>query len=146
MLEFQNRFNDFVLIYTGVIIGALPFVTLGTLISVIVSHYIKSTSILKYKSKNNILSHIQSAFIGVFLPVCECGNIPLAKRLLVVGFKKTEVVTFLLAAPILNPIVWFSTAEAFNLDKNIAWIRVIAGGLIAIFIGLFLSYCGNNNT
>lgn len=78
--------------------------------------------------------------IGLFLPVCECGNIPLAKRLAKTGFKPSEVITFMLAAPVVNPIVFFTTWTAFNLDPNIAFIRLGAGAVIALIIGIIFSY------
>jgi uncharacterized protein len=131
-----NKFYDFLMIFLGLMVGALPFICIGVLISVLVGLYIKSDKILKYRSKNPIISHFQALFLGLALPVCECGNIPLAKRLTVVGFKPSEVITFLLSAPILNPLVLITTLEAFNLDKNIAWIRIISGALIALVVGL----------
>jgi uncharacterized protein len=141
--EYSLKAYDFLMIFLGLMIEATPFVVLGVLISSLVSRFVKSDKILKYKSKNNIISHIQSMFIGLALPVCECGNIPLAKRLSIVGFKPSEVITFMLAAPILNPLVWFSTVEAFNLDYSVAWIRIIAGACIAIIIGLIFSTHSN---
>jgi uncharacterized protein len=141
---YTARISDFLMIFIGILVESLPFVVIGVIISALVGVYIKSSWILKYKSKNRFISHIQSMFIGFFLPVCECGNIPLAKRLLIVGFKPSEVITFMLAAPIINPLVWITTAEAFNLDKNIAWIRIISGGCIALAVGLFFSYQGNS--
>ncbi len=139
------KLSDFLMIFIGILVESLPFVVIGVLVSAFVGVFIKSSSILKYKSKNPIVSHIQSMAIGIFLPVCECGNVPLAKRLLLIGFKPSEVITFMLAAPIVNPIVWITTAEAFNLDKNIAIIRVLSGALIALFVGLFFSLQAENS-
>jgi uncharacterized protein len=133
------KLYDFLMIFLGLMVGAIPFLVIGVILSTIVALYINSSSILKYKSKNTFISHIQVMFIGMALPVCECGNIPLAKRLSVVGFKPSEVITFMLAAPILNPIVLFTTLEAFNLDKNIAIIRIVSGAVIALIVGLLFS-------
>lgn len=137
---FLNRVSDFLMIFLGLLVESLPFVVLGVFISSLIAVFVKPEFILKFKSKNVIISHIQSMFIGILLPVCECGNIPLAKRLILVGFKPSEVITFMLAAPILNPLVLISTLEAFNIDKNIAFIRIISGGLIALLVGLIFSF------
>jgi uncharacterized membrane protein YraQ (UPF0718 family) len=46
------------------------------------------------------------------LPVCECGNVPLARGLVVRGIAVPDAITFLLAAPILNPITIVVTYQA----------------------------------
>jgi uncharacterized protein len=141
--DVMNKLSDFAMIFIGLLIESIPFVVLGVLISALVAKYIKSNFILKFRSKNRFLSHIQAMFIGLALPVCECGNVPLAKRLSIVGFKPSEVITFFLAAPILNPLVLFTTLEAFNLDKNIAIIRILSGAAIALIVGIVFSYHPN---
>jgi uncharacterized protein len=95
------------MVFLGLLVESTPFVILGVFISSIIAIYIKSNNILKYKSNNTFISHIQVMFIGLFLPVCECGNIPMAKRLSLMGFRPSELITFILAAPILNPLVFF---------------------------------------
>jgi uncharacterized protein len=135
-----NKLSDFAMIFIGLMIESIPFVVVGVVISALVAKYLQSSLILKFKSKNRFISHIQAMFIGLALPVCECGNVPLAKRLSLVGFKPSEVITFFLAAPILNPLVLFTTLEAFNLDKNIAIIRIISGCVIALLVGILFSY------
>jgi uncharacterized protein len=136
---FLNRFSDFAMTFIGLLIGAMPFVVLGVGVSSLIAQFINPNWILRLKSKNNFFSHIQTMFIGLFLPVCECGNIPLAKRLSIIGFKPSEVITFMLSAPIFNPIVLITTLVAFNLDPNIAIIRIVAGGGIALLVGLIFS-------
>jgi uncharacterized protein len=137
--QILNKLSDFAMIFIGLGIGSMPFVVIGVAVSTIISKYVSSSWILKRKSKNILVSHIQSMFIGLFLPVCECGNIPLAKRLSLIGFRPSEVITFMLAAPIFNPLVLITTLVAFNLDPNIAVIRVFAGAGIALMVGLLFS-------
>lgn len=134
-----NRLSDFAMIFLGLTMEAIPFIVIGVTISSLIAKYVSSSSVMKHKSKNVFVSHIQSMFIGLFLPVCQCGNVPLAKRLSIIGFRPSEVITFMLAAPIFNPLVLITTLIAFNLDSNIAIIRVLAGGLIALVVGLIFS-------
>ena len=42
------------------------------------------------------------ALLGVLLPVCECGNVPLSRGLMMRGLTIPEAMTFLVAAPIVN--------------------------------------------
>jgi uncharacterized protein len=141
-----NKLSDFAMIFIGLGIGSMPFVVIGVAVSTIISKYVSSSWILKRKSKNKFISHIQSMFIGLFLPVCECGNIPLAKRLSLIGFRPSEVITFMLAAPIFNPLVLITTLVAFNLDPNIAIMRVLAGAGIALLVGLLFSLRQNQES
>jgi uncharacterized protein len=134
-----NRISDFAMIFLGLAMSAIPFVVIGVTLSCLIAKWISPDWVRKHRSKNSLLSHIQVMFIGMFLPVCQCGNVPLAKRLSVIGFRPSEVITFMLAAPIFNPIVLITTLVAFNLDPNVAWIRVLGGGLIALTVGLIFS-------
>ena len=140
-----NRLSDFAMIFLGLIMGATPFVVVGVTISAIIAKFVNPSWVRKFKSKNRLISHIQAMFIGLFLPVCECGNVPLAKRLSLIGFRPSEVVTFLLAAPVFNPLVLLTTLVAFNLDSNVAIIRVLGGGLIALIVGLIFSLHPNQD-
>jgi uncharacterized protein len=129
-----NRLSDFAMIFIGLLVESMPFVVIGVTVSSLIARFVQPNWVLKYKSKNAFVFHIQSMFIGLVLPVCECGNVPLAKRQSIIGFKPSEVITFMLAAPIFNPLVLLTTLAAFNLDSNVAIIRVLTGGMIAVFI------------
>jgi len=53
---------------------------------------------------------------GFVAPVCDCGVIPLARRLGAKGLPLYAATTFILAAPVVNPVVLASTAVAFQGD------------------------------
>lgn len=157
------RLQDFLTLFLSIIVEAFPFVILGVTISTLVgvgffswlasqvkSHkYILAPLYLIYfvfskvdsrLYKNRFYSHIKISLMGVVLPVCECGNVPVARRLLLSGFTVSQSITFLLAAPILNPITFLTTMEAFSFDPSVVVIRMLAGFIIANFIGILLSY------
>lgn len=132
-------------LFLGILIEAFPFIVLGVIISVIIARYLKEEKVLRYLPKNRYISHLVVAFFGVLIPVCECGNVPVARRLILKKFSVSQATTFLLSAPIVNPITFITTLEAFNLDKNIAIIRIVAGYLIAVGIGLLFSFKKDQN-
>jgi uncharacterized membrane protein YraQ (UPF0718 family) len=76
--------------------------------------------------------------MGLLFPVCECGVIPLTRRLFYKGLPLSAGIAFLLAAPVLNPIVIFSTAAAFGWGTMLAW-RLGLTLVIAIVVGLVFS-------
>lgn len=141
-----NQIQEIFTLFLGLMIEAFPFIVLGVTISTLIALYIKEDKILKYLPKNRFVSHAVIGFFGMFIPVCECGNIPVARRLIMKKFSVSEATTFLLAAPIVNPITFITTLEAFNIDKNIAIMRVVFGYIIAFIIGLIISYKKNQNS
>src|ERR687887_585615 len=58
---------------------------------------------------------IPTAALGGFaFPVCECGSVPVARRLIARGVHPSAGVTFMLASPVLNPVVLASTWVAYG--------------------------------
>jgi hypothetical protein len=136
--------TDAITIFYAILIEALPFIVLGVLISSFLSIFVKDKTILKLIPKNRFLGHITIAFFGMLFPVCECGNLPVARRLIAKGIKPSQAITFLLAAPVINPIVIISTYVAFSgIAKEIVILRVVASYLIAVVVGLVFSLYKN---
>lgn len=135
--------SDYLTIFFSILVEALPFVTLGVLVSGVLTIFIKDEWILKFLPRNRLLSHVAIAFLGFVFPVCECGNVPVARRLIEKGLPVPQAITFLLAAPVLNPIVILSTYVAFRFAPEILYLRVGISFLIAVITGLIVSYYKN---
>jgi len=75
---------------------------------------------------------------GILLPVCECAVVPIVKRLAGKGLPPQACVTYLLAAPIVNPLVAASTALAYRMDLRVVALRMVLGYAIALSAGLLL--------
>ena len=134
-----NQAQDLLTLAISVIVESLPFVILGILLSILVQVWIPETWLVRYLPKNPILRRMAISFLGVLLPVCECGNVPLARGLMVKGFTVSESMTFLLAAPILNPITIITTHQAFGWDSGILVARLVGGFVIANLVGWLFS-------
>ena len=134
-----NRVQDFLTLSISVIIESLPFVVLGILLSIVVQVWIPNRVFVRLLPRSPIPRRITISLLGVLLPVCECGNIPLARGLIVKGLSVSESMTFLLAAPIVNPITILTTAQAFGWDSPILLARVVGGFLIANAVGWVFS-------
>jgi uncharacterized membrane protein YraQ (UPF0718 family) len=131
--------QDFVTLFLGLIVEAFPFVVLGVTVSALVGVFVTPEWVVKLVPKNTFVSHVAVAFLGVLMPVCECGNVPVVRRLMLSGFKVSQAITFLLAAPIVNPITLWSTAEAFGWQSPVVYVRLAAAVFIAIMVGLVFS-------
>ncbi|WP_166985710.1 permease [Canibacter zhoujuaniae] len=127
----------------GVFIESLPFVILGALIAVAVQLWVPATMLFKLLPKNAVLRRAALSILGVVLPVCECGNVPLARGLLRKGLSPAETLTFVLAAPILNPVTIITTYQAFGFGDGILIARIMGGFLIANLIGWVFSHHSN---
>lgn len=134
-----SKLQDLITLMTSVIIEALPFVIVGILLSVVVQVWVPDGWLARLLPKSGWLRRVYISFLGVFFPVCECGNVPLARGLMVRGFTVAESMTFLLAAPILNPITIITTQQAFPNDPGILWSRIIAAFAIANIVGWLYS-------
>lgn len=138
-VQLPARLQDLITLTTSVIIESFPFVILGILLSVIVQIWLPSRAIRAWLPQNAFLRRFYISFLGVLLPVCECGNLPLARGLLSQGFSVAESITFLLAAPILNPVTLLTTHQAFPTDTHILIARAVGALLIANVVGWLFS-------
>lgn len=140
-VQLPAKVQDFITLSASVIIEALPFVLLGLALSIFVQVWLPQNILFKILPKHKLPRRLVLSCFGVFLPVCECGNIPLARGLMMKGLGLGDSLTFLLAAPILNPVTIITTQQAFGSDGIILIARLLGGLLIANIVGwLFDSY------
>ena len=138
-VSLPNQLQDLLTLAISVIIESMPFVILGIVLSIIVQEWVPDSWIMRFLPRNPFLRRAAISFLGVFLPVCECGNVPLARGLMVKGFTVSESMTFLIAAPIINPITIATTHAAFGWDSGILIARIVGGFAIANLIGWLYS-------
>ena len=132
------------IIFTSIFFESLPFLLLGALISSIIETYVSDETIEKYIPKNKILGSIVGIFLGFFLPACDCAVIPISKRLVKKNVPINVAVSFMLASPIINPVVLFSTYTAFyNTNPEIFWYRLLFGILVSLIIGVIMGIAFN---
>lgn len=127
------------MIFLSILIEALPFVLIGVLIAGFIQIFVNETMIEKWLPKNRLLSICASCFAGALFPACECGIVPIIRRLVGKGVPIYAAIGFLLTGPLINPIVIASTYIAFGNDMRIASIRMGAGFIIAILVSLIIS-------
>ena len=141
--DLPNKLQDFVTLSLSIFVEAFPFLVLGSLLAAVVNTYVSPEMFHKILPKNATLRRASVSLLGFLFPVCECGNVPLSRALMQRGFKPSDAITFLLAAPVINPVTIWSTWAAFSFDSSIVVSRVIATLLIANFIGFILSFRSN---
>jgi uncharacterized membrane protein YraQ (UPF0718 family) len=133
-----NRLNIFATVFLGIFVEAVPYLLLGTLASGLVEVFMEREQMTRWISHRPVPAAITGAFMGLLFPVCECGVVPLTRRLFHKGLPLSAGIAFLLAAPVLNPIVILSTAAAFGWKAMLFW-RIGLSFVIAVIVGLVFS-------
>ena len=133
-----DRLSNFAAVFLAIFIEAVPFLLLGTLASGIVEEFITREDISHWIPRNPLGGAVVGALLGLFLPVCECGVVPFARRLMAKGLPLSSGVAVLLAAPVINPIVIASTLSAFGAGP-IFWGRLGFSFGVAVAVGVIFS-------
>ncbi|MBO3662777.1 permease [Microbacterium stercoris] len=134
-----TRAQDGLTLALSVLIESLPFVMLGVILSIVVQVWLPAGAIERFMPRAAWARRLVLSLLGMLIPVCECGNVPFARGLLMRGVSPAETLTFLVAAPIVNPIVIITTHAAFGWDGGILIARIVGGWVIANLIGWIYS-------
>lgn len=138
--KYLGEFQKFYTVFVSILIQGIPFILVGSFISAIIQIYISSDMLIKIFPKNIFLSCIIAAFAGLLFPTCDCGTIPIVKGLMKKKIPIAAGVTFMLAAPIVNPIAIISTIYAFKGMNSVVICRILAGITISISVGLIMHF------
>jgi len=110
--------DRFFVIFVSIVYEAMPFIILGALISGTLEELLPQQWLARMIPKRRWLAIAGSALLGLIFPMCECGIVPVMRRLLGKGLPLSCAVAYMLAAPIINPVVIGSTWAAFSGDRS----------------------------
>ena len=132
------RFQIFATIFMGIFVEAVPFLLAGSLVSGFLEVFVGKRLLERLIPRHPVPAAFVGSLLGFIFPVCECGVVPVTRRLYQKGMPLTVGVSFLLAAPVINPIVLLSTVAVFG------WGPVVYGRfaftiIIATLIGLIFT-------
>ena len=135
----MNQLHDAFTLFLSLLVEAMPFLLLGVVLSSSLLFLISEKQLIAKLPKNPLLGSIVGSCIGFLFPVCECGNVPVARRLLLARVPPSVAISFLLAAPTINPIVIWSTWIAFGDRPSIVVFRALFSVAIATIVGCVFS-------
>jgi uncharacterized membrane protein YraQ (UPF0718 family) len=133
-------------VLVAILLEAFPFVLLGSIVSGIVEVFVPAERLAKFVPKRLPARLLAAAGMGMVLPLCNCGIVPVARRLIRKGLPIEMAMVYMLAGPIVNPLVIVSTAVAFLGQGLAIWMpvaRVICGVAVAMTVGLVVSRWGS---
>lgn len=133
--------QDFAMSFLSVLFEGLPYIFIGTLISGFIDVYLPSGAMDRFLPKKRWLSILVCGFLGLLIPVCECTVVPVIRRLVAKGLPVGSAFAYMLAAPIVNPITFFSTWTAFESEPILmAFSRLGLGYLVAVTVGMLILF------
>lgn len=135
---FQFSFPDFSYAFLSVLLEGLPFILAGTLIAGIIDQFLPPRLMTRLLPSNAYAGIAMSAALGMIFPMCECGVIPVIRRLMAKGLPVSNAVAYMLAAPVVNPLVAISTLAAFRGQSalEMMFLRLGVAWLVAVIVGM----------
>ena len=135
-----SQTGDFFIAFLGIFLEGAPYIFIGTLISGIIDAYLPSGMLDRLLPKNRAGAIFLSGLLGLIFPVCECAIVPVIRRLVQKGLPVSCAITYMLSAPVINPIVVYSTFSAFNTSSVAdAWYMTLSrlgiAYIVAVLVG-----------
>jgi uncharacterized membrane protein YraQ (UPF0718 family) len=129
-------------VFAGVFLQAVPFLVLGVVISGLIAAFVSPERLAKMLPKRAPAAVLAAGVAGAALPGCECGSVPVARRLFGDGTTGAAALTFMLSAPAINPVVLVATAVAFPGQPEMVAARCLASLATAVVMGVLWSRWG----
>ena len=106
--------QTFSIVFGSLVVSALPFVAIGAVAAAAISVFVPISAIERIGRLPRPLQLPAAGLAGIAFPICECGSVPVARRMMLRGLPPGAAITFMLAAPIVNPVVIVSTFVAYQ--------------------------------
>lgn len=126
------------LIFFSIVLEALPFIILGVLGSTFLEIFVSPDTIRRLLPRTWLLGIPISGLLGFLFPFCECGLVPIVRRLVAKGVPVPMAAVFLLTAPVVNPVVGASTHFAFMGQPEFLYLRLGGAYILAVAVGFLL--------
>lgn len=135
---FTFSFPDFAYAFISVLLEGVPFILLGTLLSGLIDEFLPARVMMRFLPRNVMGGICVSAALGLVFPMCECGVVPVIRRLMAKGLPLSNAIAYMLAAPIVNPIVAISTYAAFRGQGPLEYsaLRLGVGYFVAVLAAM----------
>ena len=78
----MNQLHNAFTLFLSLLVEAMPFLLLGVLLSSSLLFLVNEKQLIAQLPKNPFLGAVVGSCVGFLFPVCECGNVPVARRLI----------------------------------------------------------------
>jgi uncharacterized membrane protein YraQ (UPF0718 family) len=129
-------------VFVSIFLEAVPFLLMGVFLSSLMQWFVSEEMVRRLTPKHPVGGVLAAGLLGIIFPICECGMIPVVRRLMHKGMPAYIAVTFILSGPVVNPIVFTATLLAFPNHPEITMARMglafavasAVGGLVYLFV------------
>ncbi|WP_260115465.1 permease [Paenibacillus hexagrammi] len=136
--------QTFKTMFISLILEAIPFVLAGVVLSSFLQVFVSEKRIQRLIPKHPLAGILFATLLGVIFPFCECGMIPVVRRLIQKGMPVHIAAVFICAGPILNPIVYAATYMAFRTQPDMVYARMglafVASTLVSLLLYAIVNY------
>lgn len=139
-------YEQLILVFTSIVYEALPFIVIGVVLAGLLEEFVPQQFIAKLIPRNRVVAIALGGLLGIIFPMCECGIIPVMRRLLRKGLPLSVCTCYMLAGPIINVVVMTSTYVAFTNNSifggpwQVVLLRCGLGFLVAFNTSLLVEY------
>jgi uncharacterized membrane protein YraQ (UPF0718 family) len=133
MSESLATFSAIVL---AIFLEAMPFLALGSLLAAAIEVFVPPDGLIRYVPTGTGAGIAVGLVAGMLMPTCECGVVPVVRRLMRKGVPVHVAVAYMLSAPIINPVVLASTWIAFQGDSSMVTGRMMMAAAIAAILAM----------
>lgn len=141
--NFVTFLGIFSINFTSIVLEAIPFMLIGTLVGGAIEVFVPITLIDRFLGREKRHAVFLAGGLGMLFPTCECAIVPIVRRLILKGTSIPAAVCFMLSGPIVNIIVAWSTAVAYTYNWKVVLLRISCGYVVAVIIGLLLTRLSN---
>lgn len=118
------------------------FIGISTIIGIILQ-YISQARISKWMAGKGIWGNVMATVVGAITPFCACSTIPMAKGLLNAGVSFSAILSFIIASPLLNPIILAMLLALVGWKACLIYFILVFG--LAIVLGLVFGKFGSQS-
>ena len=111
---FWFSLSDFAYSFLSVVLEGVPFILAGVVLSGLIDAFLPPRVLARLLPRHPAGGILLGGALGAILPMCECGIVVVIRRLLQKGLPLSSAMAYMLAAPVVNPIVAVSTYAAFR--------------------------------
>lgn len=122
----------------GIVLEALPYLLLGVAVSAVMQAFVSERTIRRLIPDHPLGGIAAAVVLCLLFPLCECGIVPIVRRLMTKGMPAYIGAVFLLVGPIFNPVVYAATLAAFRVQPQMAYWRMGFGLLVGCIIALII--------
>jgi uncharacterized protein len=129
--------DSFATYFIAIVLEAVPYILIGSLLAGLIELFMPATLLPRLAKRLGLFGIPATAIAAPAFPACECGVLAVARGLMRKGLPLPHTVTYLIAGPIMNPTVLFTTWLAFQ-DARYPILRALGALFVAVVVGYIL--------